>query len=99
MNKQKKRISLPDITSPRAKRLLSIPERRTYEGLVAACQNTNLYVFTKVRLTDVLNIDRSGLSDEDFDYATKAHFDFVLTDGKHMPCLSIECHFLDKNAI
>jgi hypothetical protein len=37
-------------------------------------------VFTKVRVADVLDLSGSGLTDEQFSYGLKSHFDFVVAD-------------------
>jgi hypothetical protein len=47
-------------------------------------------VFPKVRVADALNIQSSGLSDAEYRYALKAHFDFVVVDESNLPQFAIE---------
>lgn len=81
----------------RLKPLLSRKESCAYEGLVYSGLTHDLQIFPKVKMGDVVELRSSGLSDEEFNYATKAHFDFVVADGGFNPVLSIECDFLDKD--
>lgn len=47
-------------------------------------------VCPKVRIADALNINNSGLSDSEFSYALKAHFDFVIVDGNEGVAFAVE---------
>src|SRR4051812_45517758 len=64
--------------------LVNLGEVETDAALRDAVDELGARVFAKPRLADVLNIDRSGISDEEYTYALKAHLDFVIaseTDG------------------
>lgn len=44
----------------------------------------------KVRVADVLKIESSGISDEQYHFALTSHFDFVVTDDHLMPLFAVE---------
>lgn len=55
-------------------------ESRTDAALAEAADRCGVRVFPKVRVADVLDLDRSGLTNEQYRYGLQAHFDFVITD-------------------
>lgn len=66
-------------------------EIATDAALNEAAENVGLQVCMKVRLGDVLNLRSSGLSNEEFGYATRAHLDFVVTDApENLPQFAVE---------
>lgn len=58
--------------------LVNIGEAETDAVLRETADKLGSRVFVKPRLADVVDIDRSGLSNEEYAYALKAHLDFVL---------------------
>lgn len=50
-------------------------------ALAEAADRCGLRVLSKVRLSSALDLTRSGLPDELFNYATRAELDFVVVDG------------------
>ena len=64
------------------KRIMNFHEEVTHTILHKVVEENNARIFTKVRIADVLDITNSGLSKEEFSYAFKAHFDFVVADMK-----------------
>jgi hypothetical protein len=62
----------------RRKLLTNEYEEATHNALLAAAAQCGARVFPKVRLADALDIEFSGLSREEYSYALKAHFDFVV---------------------
>jgi hypothetical protein len=56
-------------------------ERYTGEELEKYTEGQDAEVFKKVRVADVLEIEGSGISDQLYSYALKAHFDFVVAQG------------------
>lgn len=72
------------------KKLLNFQEALTNRRLKSVCEHNGALVFAKVRLADVLPIEESGISTDLYRFALKSHFDFVVTDSKHMPLLSVE---------
>jgi hypothetical protein len=63
----------------------------TADVLVEAAKAGNAVVAEKIRVADALEIGASGLSDEEYEYALKAHFDFVVVAGDdHMPLFAVE---------
>jgi hypothetical protein len=58
--------------------------------LAKLCDRHGARLFPKVGLKDVLPINGSGLGDEDFSYALKAHFDFILADESDEAILAVE---------
>jgi len=72
------------------KKLLNLPESVTDQRLREVCEDFKAHVFPKVRVADVLKIERSGISDELYRYALQAHFDFVVSDSEHQPLFAVE---------
>lgn len=72
------------------KKLLNTPERITYGRLCEVCARHGTAVHAKVRLADVLPIERSGLSDALYEFALMAHYDFVVTGRDHTPLFAME---------
>ncbi len=60
---------------------------KVLRGAVAQCDGR---VFPKVRVADVLSIDRSGVSDEEYRYALRAHFDFLVASAEGDPHFAVE---------
>ena len=72
------------------KRLLNLHEEATHRSLSRACEHNSAHVYTKVRVADVLPIEKSGISDEHYDFALRAHFDFVVCDESQTPLFAVE---------
>lgn len=53
-------------------------EEITHKTLQEAVSKADAQVFAKVRVADVLQIERSGITDQEYSYALSAHFDFVI---------------------
>lgn len=60
------------------------------EQLDAICSREDVEIESKSRVADVLPINNSGIDDELFSYALKAHFDFVVTDTDWLPLFAVE---------
>jgi hypothetical protein len=58
-------------------------------GYVPASWN-GANVYSKLRIADVLAIAGSGLDDDFYSFALKAHFDFVVTDADRLPLFAVE---------
>ena len=66
-------------------------ENITYERINKVCKNVNTSVFPKVRLADIFSITKSGISNEEYSFALKSHFDFTVYDNKtFLPIFSVE---------
>lgn len=76
------------ITSTR--KILNLREEATQLRIKEVCEKYSAHVFPKLRVADVLKIDSSGLSDEEYGYSMRAHFDFVVTDNQHNPLFAVE---------
>jgi Protein of unknown function (DUF2726) len=72
-------------------------EEVTYEKLRAVCEPQNAHVFPKVRLADILPIDNSGLSNQDFGFALKSHADFSVIDSEQKIQFCVEFDGLSHN--
>ena len=70
--------------------MLNRSEEVTYERLKAACEPVGAHVFAEVRLADVLPVERSGISNEEFTFCIKSHFDFLVTNENYVPEFSVE---------
>jgi len=78
------------IRNNRRKRMLNKQEERTNDILNAITSKYNAHICLKNRIADVLEITNSGLSNKEYSYALKAHFDFVVTDKDYMPEFAVE---------
>jgi hypothetical protein len=74
----------------RRKRLLSYAEFQAKKILEDALRRHRASVAYKVRLRDALRIERSGLDENSYDYATKAHLDFVIQDHRGYVVFGVE---------
>lgn len=72
------------------KKLLNDYEAVTSAKLEHICEAVGAKVFAKVRLADVLPIDNSGITDREFRFAMKSHFDFVVSGADHRPLFAVE---------
>jgi hypothetical protein len=85
------------------KRILSFLEPRVYTVLQRQLVKEGYRILPKVRLSDAINKDTNDhLSDRDFGYYTRAHFDFLVTKDLD-PVFAVEFdgvgHFQDDRAI
>jgi len=71
-------------------RLLNRYEEITFHRVKEVTDRVGAHVFPKVRIADVLPINGSGISGEDFSFCLKAHFDFVVTDAGKNPLFAVE---------
>lgn len=74
----------------RKKLLVNQYEHATDVELRAAAVRLNARVCPKVRIADALDINNSGINNQEYSYALKAHFDFVIVDGESKPVFSVE---------
>jgi hypothetical protein len=65
-------------------------EEVTHATLLDATSRSGAKVFAKVRVADVLCIDKSGISNHEYRYALSSHFDFVVTDASSDPEFVVE---------
>lgn len=72
------------------KRLLNRPEAETDGVLQEVCNAWGARVFAKVRVADVLPIERTGISSKHFRFALQSHFDFTITDSEKLPLFAVE---------
>lgn len=88
----------------RRRRIITSPyEAQTHRILEAAASKYGARVFAKVRLADVLYLDGSGITNDQYRYGLMAHFDFTVTDEDSQPLFAVEFdgrrHAVDPNAI
>jgi hypothetical protein len=83
----------------RRRRILVNPyEEETDTALAVAASKYNARVCPKLRVADALEISQSGLTNEEYSYALRAHFDFVLTqDGKATFAVEFDGSQHDRN--
>ena len=72
--------------------LVNKSEATTNEELKKAASKYGALVYPKVRIADIVEINQKILTDKDeYSYALKAHFDFVITTGSELsPEFAIE---------
>lgn len=58
--------------------------------LQSIASDNALKVFSKPRLSDIVVKGRGFLTQREFDFYTRSHFDFFLTDHKYKPIMAIE---------
>ena len=72
------------------KKLFNNQEEKTHRILQPVCENHGVTVCPKVRIADVLPIEKSGISEGDYGFCLKAHFDFVAYDREWNPLFAVE---------
>jgi hypothetical protein len=65
-------------------------EEITHDRLLVTCVADGARVCPKVRVKDVLPVDGSGIAPEQFSYALRSHFDFVVADREWRPLFAVE---------
>lgn len=87
----------------RKKIIVNDYEESTELALNRVAKKQNARVFSKIRVADAIDINDSGLSNEVYSYALKAHFDFVFTDSSSIALFAVEFdenhHFTDPKTI
>lgn len=69
-------------------------EQKTDAALAEAAERCGARVLLKVRVASALPIDGSGLTNEQFGYALRSEFDFVVADGDNgTPQFAVEFEF------
>lgn len=72
------------------KPLLNHPEELADARLAEVCTTVGARVFAKIRVADVLPINGSGASGDEFGFALRSHFDFVVADENKLPLFAVE---------
>ena len=72
------------------KNIFNDQEEKTHRILRPVCENHGATVYPKVGVADVLPIEKSGISDDDYEFCLKAHFDFVAYDQEGNPLFAVE---------
>ncbi len=72
------------------KKIMNRSEALTRKHLSQICNNHNVSVYPKVRLADIFPIEGSGISNELYSFALKAHFDFIVADSDESPLFAVE---------
>lgn len=72
------------------KKLVNLHEEATQSRLRKACAHYGAHVYTKVRVADVLPVERGKLPADQFRFALQSHFDFVVTDESSLPLFAVE---------
>jgi len=73
-----------------AKKILNLHEEATNLRLKEVCDTYGAHAYPKIRVADVLPIQGSGISNEDFRFALQAHFDFIVCDNEQIPQFAVE---------
>ena len=74
----------------RRKRILNDTELRTERMLLEVANRYHARVFSHVRIADALAIESSGLSRNEYGYAFRAHFDFVIARENTTSVFAVE---------
>lgn len=72
------------------KRIFNRHEEVTYRRLRPVCEKHGTSVYPKIRVADVFPIEGSGLSDTDYEFCLKSHFDFVVFNTMWRPIFAVE---------
>lgn len=70
--------------------LLNRSEEVVFRELQSIAVDNDLKVFSKTRLSDVIEKGGTSLSQREFDYYTRSHFDFIVTDDSYRPVMVVE---------
>jgi very-short-patch-repair endonuclease len=70
--------------------LLNRSEEVVYRELQSIAADNGMKVFAKTRLSDILEKGRAFLTEREFDFYTRSHFDFVITDSDSRPAMVVE---------
>src|SRR5271154_852907 len=70
--------------------LLNRSEEVAFRELQSVASDNNLKVFPKPRLSDVIQKGNSYLTQRQFDFYTRSHCDFVITDEAYRPTMIVE---------
>jgi hypothetical protein len=73
-----------------ADKLLNHYEELVLGELSAIASENSLRTFSKVRVADVLQTATTRLSNRDFGFFTRSHFDFVVTEQDSKPFMAVE---------
>jgi len=73
-----------------AETLLNRSEEVVYRELSNIASDNGMKVFAKPRLSDVIQKESSYLTQREFDFYTRSHCDFVVTDGTFRPLMIVE---------
>ncbi|MBD2539578.1 DUF2726 domain-containing protein [Coleofasciculus sp. FACHB-SPT36] len=74
----------------RKRALLNPKEEATFKALQESAERCGVRIHTKMRIADVLDIEKSGLSNDEYSYALKAHFDFVVEQKDKSVAFAVE---------
>lgn len=70
--------------------LFNRSEDQVLRELQSIAADNGMKVFAKTRLSDVLEKGRTFLTQREFDFYTRSHFDFVVTDANARPLMVVE---------
>lgn len=82
--------ALTDERTMYRKRIENKQEERTHEILDDIASKYEARIFAKMRVADTLIIENSGLPNNEYSYAFKAHFDFVVVNKDSIPEFAVE---------
>lgn len=75
----------------RRRKIVTNPyEAETHRILKETASQYGAEVYSKVRIADVLDVRGSGISNEQYSYALKGHFDFTVTDQNSQALFAVE---------
>lgn len=88
-------------------KIFNTSEEQVHVKLLDVCSKNDVHVFPKIRIADILEIENSGISNEEYSYCLKAHFDFTITDNNYKPIFVVEfdgpihdqCKQIDRDKI
>lgn len=80
------------------KKVMDPHEEETYRELQNIASGYGYDVHIKIRIADVFSIKNSGLCDDLYTFALKAHFDFTICNNKHLPVFAVEFDGLSHRA-
>lgn len=72
------------------RRLLNRSEEVTADRLRSVCAEWGAHVYPKVRVADVLSLDRSVIGSDLYGYGLQAHFDFTVCNKNFVPLFAVE---------
>ena len=70
--------------------LVNRSKERVLHELQKIASENGLRVYTKLRLSDLIQKGGTQLTNREFDFYTRSHFDFVVPDDEARPLMAIE---------
>ncbi len=69
---------------------MNLHEEITHSRLRSVCEDYGASIAIKIRIADIMPIERSGISNEEYAFALRSHLDFLVFDSNREPLFAVE---------